>query len=259
MTLYTLGCTGWFPTQNETCCFLVEHKGCLIMLDAGTGVSNLVHFQDVLNRYDTLHIILTHYHLDHIIGLSYLPPFVREKKLCIYGPGMASYKKTTVEILNDFFQPHFFSRPLLQLARDVKCADYAKNSTFFIDNITVNCKEQVHSSPSYSIMIDDELVYVTDTYFDEDRWKNNLSVKILLHECWQLHNDICQHKHSSLEAILHGLPRKNFKKILLVHQNPMWNDNEREQITKAIEGTNIYLPYDLDIVEITEDDAIIHT
>lgn len=39
----------------------------------------------------------------------------------------------------------------------------------------------------------------------------------------------------------------------------MWNDNEREQITKAIEGTNIYLPYDLDIVEITEDDAIIHT
>ena len=61
------------------------------------------------------------------------------------------------------------------------------------------------------------------------------------------------------QAILHGLPRKNFKKILLVHQNPMWNDNEREQITKAIEGTNIYLPYDLDIVEITKDDAIIHT
>ena len=250
MKLYALGCAGWFPTsQNETCCFLVEHKGQLIMLDAGTGVSNITHFQDVLKRYDTLHVLLTHYHLDHIVGLSYLPPFVRDKKLCIYGPGIPTYSKTTEETLLDLFQPLFFSRPLYELAREVKCIDYAAKSDFSIDTIIVNCKKQIHSSPSYSIMIDNELLYVTDTFFDPKRWGKEPIVKILLHECWQFHDDIHQHKHSSLEAIMHGLPLKNFKSILLIHQNPMWNKKDVDRISKEIYGTNIRLPHDLDIVE----------
>lgn len=255
MILYNLGCEGWIPTQNETCCFLVEHKGHLIMLDAGTGVSNIVNYQDVLKKYDTLHIILTHYHLDHIAGLSYLPPFVRDKRLCIYGPGIPSYNKSTAEILNDFFQPHFFSRPLYQLAREVKCVDYAMDSFFSIDTILIHCKKQMHSSPSYSIRIDNELLYVTDTFFDARRWADEQTVKVLLHECWQLHDDINQHKHSSLDALLHGLPLNNFKKILLIHQNPMWDKQEIDQISKAIDGTNIFLPSDLNIVEIAEDDT----
>ena len=35
----------------------------------------------------------------------------------------------------------------------------------------------------------------------------------------------------------------------------MWDKQEIDQISKAIDGTNIFLPSDLNIVEIAEDDT----
>jgi len=101
MKLYVLGSGGWIPNKNETSCFLIEHKNELIMFDAGTGVSNLKHYAEVMGRYDTISIVLSHYHLDHVVGLIYLLPFIKGKKLNIYGPGKPVYEKSTEEYLND--------------------------------------------------------------------------------------------------------------------------------------------------------------
>ena len=250
MKLYVLGCAGWIPSKNETCCFLIEHKGHLIMLDAGTGVSNIKHYQDILGKYDTLHIILTHYHLDHIIGLSYLLPYVSNKDVIIYGPGIPSYRKSTKKILSEFFQPYFFSRPLEKLAQKLECVDYSKEPIFNIGDIIISVTKQIHSSPSFSIMLDDELLYVTDTIFDAKRWADTHGVKVLLHECWQIHGDDSQQKHCSLESILKNIPLGNFKKILLIHQNPTWNENDIATISESIKDTNISLAKDLEKIEI---------
>lgn len=250
MKVYTLGCGGWIPAQNETSCFLVESRDCLIMLDAGTGVSNIRYFTDVLEKYNTLNIILTHYHLDHIIGLSYLLPYVENKDIVIYGPGLSSYQRSTAEILNDFFQPDFFSRALVKLAHKVTCVDYSQKPEFNIGEIVVNTLPQKHSSPSFSIQLDNELLYVTDTAFDASRWKCPPAVKLLLHECWLLSSGDKSQKHCSLEAIMNDLPLGSFKKVMLIHQNPIWGKCEINEILKRIEGTNITLANDLAIIEI---------
>lgn len=246
MKLYTLGCTGWIPSNNETCCFLVEHKNHLIMLDAGTGVSNIGHYHYLLEKYKTLHIILSHYHLDHIIGLSYLLPYVSDKSIVIYGPGSPSYQRSTQTILNDLFQADFFSRPLEKLARKVLCIDYSANANFSIGDISCSIKRQNHSSPSYSILIDNELLYATDTSFDASTWANTPFVKVLLHECWQINNDNSPQKHCSLESLLKELPLEKFAKVYLIHQNPMWNESDINLILEMITDTNIFLPKDLE-------------
>lgn len=61
MTIYILGSAGWIPGTSETSCIMVENRGELFLLDAGTGMSNLRKYREVLDRYDTVHLLLSHY------------------------------------------------------------------------------------------------------------------------------------------------------------------------------------------------------
>jgi ribonuclease Z len=67
MKLVLLGTGGYFPTaRRQTACLMLPEIG--VLLDAGTGMYRLgKHLQT-----DHLDIFLTHAHLDHIAGLTYL-------------------------------------------------------------------------------------------------------------------------------------------------------------------------------------------
>lgn len=67
MKLVLLGTGGYFPTtRRHTACFLLPEVG--VVLDAGSGMCRLgEHLQT-----ERLDVFLTHAHLDHIAGLTYL-------------------------------------------------------------------------------------------------------------------------------------------------------------------------------------------
>ena len=249
MKLHVLGCGGFVPTRNETSCFLVEHRNQLIMLDAGTGVCNLPKYRDVLERYDTLTILLSHYHLDHLIGLIYLTPFVQDKKLVIYGPGKPAYEQTTEEYLTEFLKPPFFVRTPHQLTRDVEVHDYSAGD-FQIGDISIRIFPQKHSHPSFRINIDQKLVYATDTSYREDLIPSSEGAAYLLHECVFL--DSCPNKnHTCLRELTEKLRDNPFEKVLLVHQQPVWTEEDYETIRTMIKGTNLEQVEDLRTYEIT--------
>src|SRR5687767_7522399 len=67
MKLVLLGTGGYFPTtRRHTACFLLPEVG--VVLDAGSGMCRL---GDYLAT-DRLDVFLTHAHLDHVAGLTYL-------------------------------------------------------------------------------------------------------------------------------------------------------------------------------------------
>ena len=247
MRLAFLGCGGWIPGDNETSCFAVEHKDALILLDAGTGISNLPLIRDIYSSHDTVSIILSHFHLDHIIGLIYLLPYLSDKILNIYGPGGSVYGRSTEEILSDVFQKDLFSRPLDRIAAEVHCIDYSAGS-FYINDIHISADEQNHSSPSFQITIDDILRYSTDTSFNANTVKKGNGAKVLLHECWLLSGN--DSKHTSLEQILQ-LDPQCFDDIYLIHQNPVWTGTDIDLIRDRIRGTGIHLPHDGEIIDIS--------
>ena len=236
MKLYGLGCAGWIPGKNETSCFLIEQKNELIMLDAGTGVSNLKYYSEVWDKYDSFSIILSHFHLDHLIGLIYLPPFLNGKKMKIYGPGKPAYEKTTDEYLTELFQTAFFPTPIKELADSVEIYDYSEGD-FSIGEVKIQIQEQKHTSPSFQICIDEMLVYATDVCFEEEVWNHNLKAKVLLHECCEIEK--YDPTHTTLQRLMTGIRPEQFEQIYLIHHNPEWTKEDWDKVNEMIQGTKI--------------------
>lgn len=241
MNVYILGSAGWIPGKNETSCILIEYNEELFILDAGTGASNINKYQDIISSYDTINLLLTHYHLDHLIGLIYLDPFVRNKHFRIYGPGKMGYAETTEYYLNQLLRSEFFSRSIYSFSNNVQIFDFLSNS-FNIGSVKISVKQQKHSAPSYQIALDDMLIYATDTVFNAKEW-DDISAKLLLHECWDIEQSI-SNRHTSLWQLRNQLPLKQFEKVVLIHQNPAWNLDDYSRIENIVKNTNISLAED---------------
>lgn len=240
--LWVLGSTGWMPRAGqETCCVLVELDDELIMLDAGTGVANLSLVPDVLERHDRLSVILSHYHLDHMVGLMYLKRFAAHKRIDIYGPGQPIYPRTTQEYVSDLLQEALYSSGHLGFAREVHYHDYGGHG-FAVGSVGVMVRPQRHSAPSFQIRLEDALIYATDTQFDVGDWMESAPAHVLLHECWQLAED--DPRHTSVEVLDCKLPRDSFGRVLLIHQNPAWTEADRAYVARRAASHNMELAHD---------------
>jgi ribonuclease BN (tRNA processing enzyme) len=104
MKLVLLGTTGYHPNdQRQTACLMLPQIG--VILDAGTAMYRARKFIET----DELDIFLTHAHLDHVVGLTYLLDVLRDLPV----------RRTTVhgeaEKLKAI-QRHLFARELFPLA-----------------------------------------------------------------------------------------------------------------------------------------------
>ena len=73
---------------NTSCVQVVGEDGTEIVLDAGTGIRELG--AALAGRSTTLHVLLTHLHLDHIQGLMFFAPFFNpEVEITVWGPPAA--------------------------------------------------------------------------------------------------------------------------------------------------------------------------
>ena len=76
MKLHFLGTTGYHPNnQRQTACLMLPELG--IIFDAGTGIFRA---RDLIQT-DTLDIFLTHIHLDHCVGLTFLYDVLYQKEM----------------------------------------------------------------------------------------------------------------------------------------------------------------------------------
>jgi ribonuclease BN (tRNA processing enzyme) len=84
MRIVFLGTNGWYSSETgDTLCVAVETEKYNLILDAGNGIRKLDKYLDL--GKETL-LFLSHYHLDHIIGMHILHRFGFRHPLRIVGP-----------------------------------------------------------------------------------------------------------------------------------------------------------------------------
>ena len=117
MNIRILGCSGSIARDCRTTSFLLDDD---VLIDAGTGVGDLT--LDELARID--HILLSHSHLDHVLGVPLLADSVMRRRNG-RGPIQVHALPETLQVLrqhlfNDQLWPDFTRlptavRPVLQL------------------------------------------------------------------------------------------------------------------------------------------------
>jgi ribonuclease BN (tRNA processing enzyme) len=177
---WILGTAGWMPTAHrETTSVLVRDGDRAVLLDAGTGASRLVWEPELLDGVDRLDVLLTHFHLDHVCGLLYLP--ATGLPVRIHAPGIWLYGTPSARLLDPILRtpisPFTSAEPFEIRELDPEAGEIA--------GFPISLRAQLrHWAPTAGIRIGDSLALLTDTAFDEGSAKFAAGVRHLLHEAW---------------------------------------------------------------------------
>lgn len=99
MKITFLGTNGWFDTKTgNTVCTLIETKDYYIILDAGSGFYKL---DEYIKNKKPIFLFLSHFHLDHIIGLHCKNKFNFRQGISVY------VQKGTKDIFNKIINQPF--------------------------------------------------------------------------------------------------------------------------------------------------------
>jgi len=181
--LTVLGGGGWLPAHSRhTATALLRNGQAAVMLDAGTGVARLLERPELLDGVSRLDILLTHFHLDHIAGLAYLPSLGLCEQTTIWGPGKLLYDVSTHELLDRVSHEPFHPVPLEQ--QDIEVRDLPEGEVE-LGSLRLHHRRQArHSAPTLGFRFGDELAWVTDTAYDEASVQLAAGCRLLAHEAW---------------------------------------------------------------------------
>jgi len=171
-----LGSGGWFGCEaRETACTLVRDGERALLLDAGSGLPRAR-----LDGVRELHIVLTHFHLDHVSGLMAVPslPVVPT----IWAPGQLAYGRASEEILAPLR-----SRPLAAFTPEQlgPVRELEPRQTIGGFDVAARMQER-HWDPTVGLRVGDFLALITDTAYDPGTAPFARGVSHLLHEAWSL-------------------------------------------------------------------------
>ena len=225
MRFHCLGTAGFHPNAHRhTSCYFLPEAG--ILLDAGSGVFRL----GPLIETDEIDVLLSHAHLDHTCGLTFLLDVFYQrpvKKLRIWGE----------QAKLDAIQKHLFSDLIfpVELAADWHAID--ELSEFQVGGANVAWRTQDHPGGSVAYRFDwgvnggadglnKRLVYMTDTTGDASDeaidWCKEAD--LMLHECYfddSMAEWAKKTGHSWTSRVAEIAGRSRPRQLLISHVNPL--------------------------------------
>lgn len=170
-----LGTNGWYDTDTgNTTCTLIKSADHQILLDAGNGIYKADRY---LDADIPVYLFLSHFHLDHIVGMHTLNKLRLGKGLRIYGqPGTGALLDKVVN------EP--FTVPLgeLPFETEVHELDEGRHMVPF----AVECRYLVHASRCMGYRFELEgkaIAYCPDTGFCDNAVELARGADLLITEC----------------------------------------------------------------------------
>lgn len=154
MKLHCLGTTGYHPNERRhTACYWLPEAG--VVLDAGTAMFRLI--EQPLGK--TLDIFLTHAHLDHIVGLTYLLDV-------LYNREMDSVRVHGSAKTLNAVRSHLFAEDIFPVTLPVEWCVLDGSPVQLAEGGTLSTFPLTHPGDSLGFRLDwpgHSMAYVTDT------------------------------------------------------------------------------------------------
>lgn len=189
------------------------------MLDAGSGLFRAL----PLIQRDTLDILLSHAHLDHVFGLTFVLDILAKtqlKKIRVYGEAQKL----------DAVRQHLFAELLFPVVPPIEwLAIEGQSAEFKLGDATIKWFPLEHPGGSIGYRIEwptVSLAYVTDTTsrLDSPYWQAVKGVDWLVHECnfTDEEQEFAEMTgHSWATAVLENAAQAKITRLVLTHLNPL--------------------------------------
>jgi ribonuclease BN (tRNA processing enzyme) len=222
MQLHLLGTTGYHPSDaRQTACLMLPELG--IVLDAGTAMYRV---RDHLAT-DTLDIYLTHAHLDHCVGLTYLFDVLNGREMERVTVHGEAAKLTAI-------QEHLLSEYLFPVAIPCEWMALPSGDAPLSGGGRLSHFPLQHPGGSVGYRLDwpdRSIAYVTDTTAaaESDYVAKIHGVDVLVHEC--NFEDERPEKaeltgHSCLTPVCEVAAAAEVGLLVLVHINPIADEDQ---------------------------------
>ena len=216
MKLVTLGTAGYHPNEHrQTTCVVVPESG--LVFDAGTSFFRLPRYLQT----DSIDIFITHAHLDHCVGLTYLLNVTQQHPLTEVRVHGEQQKLDAIRehlFARELFpvQPTYVERPL---AKPVKLHDGS----------TVSFRTLEHPGGAVGYRVDwadRSLGFITDTTASKSALYTEFisGVDLLIHECNFVdgYEQLAQDSgHSCLSPVAKLARAAKVGGLVLLHLSPM--------------------------------------
>jgi len=210
MEIIFLGTNGWYDTKTgNTVCALIKTEKYDIVLDAGNGIYKLDEYAD---GKKPIYLFLSHFHLDHIIGLHALLKFNFKKGLYICA-GKGARKTLGLFLRKPFTVPLAdleYKTGILELPAEINRLPFK-----------LKALPLVHADPVLGFRLEIErktITYCTDTGWCGNALKLAAGSDLLIAECSCRpgeQNPLWPHLNPETAALLAA--RAGAKKLALTH------------------------------------------
>ena len=246
--LHFLGTTGYHPNnRRHTACLMLPEMG--VIFDAGTGMFRV---RDLI-RTKTLDIFLSHIHLDHCVGLTFLYDVLLDKNL---NRVTVHADPSKIEALRNHLyasalfpvEPNFEIKPIMP-GGEIKLSDGSTLKSFPL----------IHPGGCLGFRIDwtdRSMAYVTDTTAcpEADYLPSLDGINTLIHECYfadGFEDLAATTGHSCLTPVAKVAAKVQADSLYLIHVNPL-NEDEEPLDLNSIETiySGAIVPSDQQVIEV---------
>ena len=230
---------------DTTCIEITAKTGETIIIDAGTGLRRLGNslMERDIKRF---HLLLTHAHWDHILGIAFFKPLQFSKVRMVTQDRLFSGIRTR-DVLHEVMRTPFFPIGLQDFKADIQ---FEKNidSTFSIGSINVETIPTSHNNDGlgYKFMEDGKsFVFLTDNELGFDHPESrgfkayidfSRNADLLFHDGEYTVDEYQKKKgwgHSSVKDVLDLAVQAGVKKLGLFHLSQDRIDGEIDEIVKS--------------------------
>lgn len=259
MRIKIWGCRGSLPAPGpenvqfggNTSCVEVRHDGQRLILDAGSGIRRID--QKIIPAGSQIHILLTHLHLDHIMGLGFfLPLYDPQNEVHIWGP--SSIREDLYTRITRYLSPPLFPVRLKDLPSKLQLHEI-NESEFSIGPFEITSSYVCHPGPTVGYRITTAgktLAYLPDhepalggvQFPAEPEWTSGFGLAhradMLLHDAHFLPDEYTSRigwGHSSMTDVLAFAEMAEVKNLQFFHHSPSHTDRQiLSCFEKAVNG-----------------------
>ncbi len=228
---------------NTTCLEVVLKSGRRIVIDGGTGIRLLGEHLKTSVYTVRLHLLLTHNHWDHLLGLPFFFPIYREdSEIQIDGWPLAF--QALKRVFDDHMGDGFFPVAFEQLKAHISFVNKVARSPLLFEDAHIDSIPLNHPQGCLGFRFQENgqtMVFFTDNelgldggYRFQDFVKFCKGADLLIHDAQYLPEEVSWHRgwgHSTYAEAVQLALEAGVKTLLLTHHDPSRPD---EQVRKII-------------------------